>query len=72
MWHVMFSLAPNLQAKYQAFTTCYDVRMIGEGHKSREIYQLTPPVACVSFSSLALAHQCLGNPSLEILHFFSS
>ena len=44
-------------------------RTIGAGHESGGLYRLTPPVACVSSTSPALAHQRLGHPSLEKLRF---
>lgn len=36
-------------------------RTIGARHESGGLYQLTPPVACVSLISLALTHQHLGH-----------
>lgn len=39
-------------------------RTIGAGHEFGGLYQLTPPIVCVSSASPTLSHQHLGHPNL--------
>ena len=41
---------------------------IRAGHEFGGLYQLTPPIAYVSYASPTFTHECLGHPSLEKLH----